>query len=139
MIKCQGIYSEMEDNYTIIEDIFDTKNPQHVSAMGRVRQTPPLPEPFRHPHHPPHHQVYSRDMMMQEPIPQQPSPKIMMNDPSSLILPHEIHCIDAFSHMEECALCSSYFKKDIKFYWFIIFILMMIILLLASKMYDKTR
>ena len=45
-----------------------------------------------------------------------------------------LQCIDVFKHIENCPICSSYFKKDVKFCWIIIFIFVVIIIfLLTSK------
>lgn len=46
---------------------------------------------------------------------------------------HNISCRDIFSHVEVCPICSSYFKKDVKFYWLIIIILVVVILLLTRN------
>ena len=43
-----------------------------------------------------------------------------------------LQCRDVFTHVENCPICSSYFKKDVKFYWLIIGILIVVILLLTK-------
>ena len=126
------------NNYTVIEDIFDDKNRDQMRALSKVRPSNGVPEAFRNP------PIPRQDMLMEHHQPQphvHPHHRKHQQEEIEMILPRDqhIHCIDAFTHMEECALCSSYFKKDIKFYWFIIFILLIIIILLASKMYDKNR
>ena len=45
----------------------------------------------------------------------------------------QLRCIDVFKHIETCPICSSYFKKDIKFSWILIFILVLIIIYLMSS------
>ncbi len=62
----------------------------------------------------------------------------MINDVMSIRSPQmnggsEVSCRDAFNHVENCPICSSYFKKDIKFYWLIIAILVIIIILLTRN------
>ena len=133
-------------NYTIIEDIFDLQNPQHRNAAGRVRQTPPLPEAFRN-HQPPppmypppqNHPQHHPQQLLAQTTPLSALPSSGGNNNEHYMFQHQIHCIDAYTHMEECALCSSYFKKDVKFYWLIIAILLLLVILLASKMYDVKR
>lgn len=44
-----------------------------------------------------------------------------------------LQCRDVFTHVENCPICSNYFKKDVKFYWLIIAILILIILLLTQN------
>lgn len=44
-----------------------------------------------------------------------------------------LKCRDVFLHVENCPVCSAYFKKDIKFYWLIILILIGIIVMLLRK------
>jgi hypothetical protein len=41
--------------------------------------------------------------------------------------PSHIQCKDIFDHVDSCPMCTSYFKKDIKFYWLIIAILIGVI------------
>jgi hypothetical protein len=48
------------------------------------------------------------------------------------ILP-QIQCKDIFDHVDSCHMCTSYFKKDVNFYWLIIAILLSIILLLSRN------
>jgi len=42
-------------------------------------------------------------------------------------------CRGVYEHMEECPMCSDYFKKETKFYWLIIGILLLIVLYLLRK------
>ena len=44
-----------------------------------------------------------------------------------------ISCKDAFIHIENCPICSNYFKKDVKFYWLIIAILIVVIIVMTRK------
>lgn len=59
-----------------------------------------------------------------------PPPQIM--EPRPPMFDH-ISCRDAFSHIENCPVCSNYFKKDIKFYWLIIVILVVVIIVMSRK------
>ena len=45
----------------------------------------------------------------------------------------ELQCRDIFEHIENCPICNSYVKRDIKFYWLIIAILVILILTLTKK------
>ncbi len=46
---------------------------------------------------------------------------------------NRIPCKDAFNHIENCPICSNYFKKDVKFYWLIIAILIVVIIIMTRK------
>jgi len=139
-------------SYEVIEDLIgrdNTMQKTEFSPMGNnsrhIRPHAPIPEPFQTRTNSP--QSLPGAFPFPPPPPFEPrfehrqhhQPKMEEEISPIFTTPLSIHCIDAFSHMEDCPVCSSYMKKDIKFYWFIIIILLGIILLLSSKIYDKAR
>ena len=60
-------------------------------------------------------------------------PQLVMPQTDLMMGPTTLHCRDVFNHVENCSLCSSYFRRDTKFYWLIIIILVIIILLLTRN------
>ncbi len=44
-----------------------------------------------------------------------------------------MNCRDVVNHVENCPLCNSHFKKDLKFYWFVIVILIIILAVMCRK------
>lgn len=149
------------DTYTIIEDIFGDENQISASRgfvgkthvpddlrphnrrekVGKVAERPDIPNIggtqgsgfLSNPGVLPpgyQHQQQQGGIQLQDPRVQQ---QMMLNDrdmmynhPSDLL-----QCRDVFQHVENCPICSSYFKKDVKFYWLIICILIIVILILT--------
>ena len=140
------------DSYTIIEDVFgDEDGRNQITAargfvgnsfvpddmrprrgVGRVSDRPNIPN------------MADTDLrMMGQPQPQrndqnfsQETVPMFGNIPQGPTMypgVDNLPCRDVFTHVENCPICSSYFKKDIKFYWLIIAILIVIILLLTRK------
>lgn len=50
--------------------------------------------------------------------------------PIPQIVENSISCRSVFEHVENCPICESYFRRDIKLYWFIIAVLVIIIFML---------
>jgi hypothetical protein len=109
-----------QSNYTIVEDIFDdgealfpeTRVMRNTRGVGKPNERPDIPEP-----------VFHERRKMND------APQMEMFSPYT----PEIQCKQVFSHIENCAICSGYLKKDVKFYWFVIFVLVMVILFLTRK------
>jgi len=149
----------MDGNYSIIEDIFE-QNPsslnrnQITEARGNIA-TYQVPEEIRRAK-----QMNSGNggrvgsgMLNRPEIPHlnQPPPSMypsqMMHQMSPMMPPQQyqqkrgvnqnyqdgLACRNVFIHMENCPLCSQYYKKDIKFYWLIIIILMVVLLFISVK------
>lgn len=135
------------DSYTIIEDIFGDDDRNQITAargfvgrthtpddmkqrgkVGRVSERPDMPS-------------------FDQPRRNQQHIQIQQEDPTSMISPmlnsmaqqpviypgvDILQCRDVFNHVENCPICSSYFKKDVKFYWLIIAILVVVIILITK-------
>lgn len=150
------------DSYTIIEDVFgDEDNSgnsgrnQITAARGYVGRSH-VPEDMRTPSRQKVGRVSERpDMPDVEDIRRSIGPQQNQNiqfqdqiDPSHMNLSQTgmmnqgpvlypgvdtLQCRDVFTHVENCPICSSYFKKDVKFYWLIIGILIIVILILTRN------
>lgn len=117
-----------QHQYTIIEDIDDSVDPRvnayHQTSMDRFVGTqegfrgtlerPDLPEyeesltglpQHRHHHHHGNEEEFNDGM----------------------------NCRDVINHVENCVVCNSHFKKDLKFYWFVIFVLAVILVITTRK------
>ncbi len=117
--------------YTIIEDLFD-ENDTRVDNNHNMRKYT--------------NNVVEKEVMKNE-APSKVSPPVIevprekfsvtnanQNDYMKVNdINHELSCKDVFNHVENCPMCSSYFKKDSKFYIIIILILGMIILYLLNS------
>ena len=148
----------MDGNYSIIEDVFDqSPNPamqnrnQITAARGNIA-TYQVPEEIRrakqmnqtsskvgsagalnrpdipHLNQPPPPHVLAQ-MYPPQNRPLQMRDRMMMNGNYQ----DGLGCRDVFIHMENCPLCSQYYKKDIKFYWLIIIILLIVLLFVSVK------
>ena len=142
------------NEYTIIEDIFGDEDKNQVTAargfvgrahvpddlrprgkISRVSQRPDIPD------------LSDVDPRMGNPQidrgypPTPPFPDIqlamgaMNQQQGPTLYPgvDSLQCRDVFTHVENCPICSSYFKRDTKFYWLIIGILVIVILLLTRN------
>jgi hypothetical protein len=128
----------MNSNFTIIEDLFSdegnngmmegnpnsfARNPSMMTAKSFSNH---MPEDMR-----PRRPQYAQEQM---PMSIPPLPISQPSLPPSFA--EHVSCKDVFIHTENCPVCSSYFKKDIKFYWLIIFILVLVILFLMRSKRD---
>lgn len=139
------------NDYTIIEDVFgDDDNRNQITAargfLGKSHipddlrpkrsrgERPDIPDLTNFQRPQPGVQPEYRDSMGG--IQEQMIPSMNMMIPQGpTVYPgvDSLQCRDVFTHVENCPICSSYFKKDVKFYWLIIGILVVIILLLTRK------
>ena len=140
---------DAHSNYTIIEDIFedDSNNLQITAARNFIGHSH-VPDDMK--------SKYTNKpqlMNLQKPPPCNltgifESPKtikqkyIYLNEISPMLsgMRHQqqrhmdtLQCRDVYMHVENCPICSNYFKKDVKFYWMIIGILILTILLLTRN------
>ena len=120
------------DNYTIIEDVFDNGGRNQLTEARGFLGTSHVPEDMRPPS-----KRFHRDSGMKEELPPIPPLRNIQAPPTNISFeqmgPDMLSCRDVFLHVENCPLCKSYFKNDIKFYWLIIAILIVIIILLTRK------
>lgn len=148
----------MDGNYSIIEDVFEQgPNPmvnnrnQITAARGNIA-TYQVPEEIRRAkqmnqssprvgsgtmNRPdiPHLNPPPPPQMMQHPM-MPMNPQMMMAGMKRGVNPNYndgLSCRDVFIHMENCPLCSQYYKKDVKFYWLIIIMLMIVLLFVSVK------
>lgn len=147
----------MDGNYTIIENVFDQNPPltnrnQITEARGNIA-TYQVPEEIRRAKLNNQGGKVGSGMVLQRPdiihLDQQPQmyieearhPAIPPINPRKGGINKNYHdglaCRDVFIHMENCPLCSQYYKKDVKFYWLIIIMLMVVLLFVTVKKNNK--
>ena len=146
------------NDYTIIEDIFGDEDRNQVTAARGFVGNSHIPEDLKpkraprrseRPDIPDLTEPQDRMGMLSNPgvyppgyvniPPRNVGIQIQENPPSFIPPQHpmlmsyqdHLQCRDVFTHVENCPICSSYFKKDVKFYWLIIAILVVVILLLT--------
>lgn len=142
------------DYYTIIEDIFEDEEQNQITAARGYVGRSHVPDDMRIPHRQkvgkvserpdmPNVEDIRRSMVSQQNQNIQFQDKdisqgisqmgMMMNGPTLYPSVDNLQCRDVFNHVENCPVCSSYFKKDVKFYWLIIAILIVVILILTKN------
>jgi hypothetical protein len=143
----------MDNNFTIIEDVFgdggrnqitesrgylqrthvpeDMAPYQSRQKVGKVSERPDMPnvEDIRRSIGPSQNQNIQFQDQPQMFQPQINNDQMMMMYPTN----DNLLCRDVFTHVQNCPVCSSYFNKDIKFYWLIIAILVIVILILTRN------
>ena len=146
------------NEYTIIEDIFGDEDKNQVTAargfvgrshvpddlrpkgkVGRVTNRPDIPDLSGFDTQPsPPSMGYNQPPMMGGQFGSFPDIQLAMGavqqqGPTLYPGVDSLQCRDVFTHVENCPICSSYFKRDTKFYWLIIGILVIVILLLTRN------
>jgi hypothetical protein len=75
----------------------------------------------------------SNRIELQEDVPSLRPRRMMREDEHAQEMRKSLQCIDVFRHVETCPVCSSYFKKDIRFCWIIIAILIIALIFMVMK------